>query len=58
MSIEEVATNTLLMLLCYIYIFIIILVSGRMANPFAAIMLSPQPARTPPKLARPSEAKS
>jgi dolichol kinase len=30
MAIEEVATNTLLMLLCYIYIFIIILVSGRM----------------------------
>ena len=30
MSIEEVATNTLLMLLCYIYIFIIIFVSSRM----------------------------
>jgi dolichol kinase len=30
MSIEEVATNALLMLLCYIYILIIIFVSGKM----------------------------
>lgn len=42
MPIEEVATNTLLMLLCYIYIFIIILVSGRMAK---SLKISPRSSR-------------
>jgi phytol kinase len=42
MPIEEVATNALLMLLCYIYIFIIIFVSGRMDR---VLKISPRSSR-------------